>query len=109
VSHYYALKNPNYKDLPEWQKECINEDSRINILYPIDGGKISIPKDSDGGITAKIFYGSQSKTLFWDLNGEYIGTTSSLHEAVIYPIKGKNKLTISDENGNVFASSFTVN
>jgi penicillin-binding protein 1C len=109
VSHYYALKNPNYKDLPEWQKECINEDSRINILYPINGGKISIPKDSDGGITAKIFYDSQSKALFWDLNGEYIGTTSSLHEAVIYPNKEKNKLTVSDENGNVFTSSFTVN
>ena len=45
----------------------------------------------------------------WDLNGEFIGSTTAIHEAVIYPKKGKNKLIVSDENGNIIASSFTVN
>jgi len=109
VSHYYSLKKPSYRKLPEWQANCNSNDDRISILYPINGGRISIPKDNDGGITAKVFYDSETKELFWDLNGKFIGSTTAIHEAVIYPIRGANTLTVTDENGNVFSSEFTVN
>ena len=78
------------------------------MLYPINGGRISLPRGEQEGISSKVFYENVDLELHWELNGMYLGSTTEVHEKILYPSKGKNTLHITDENGNVVKTVFEV-
>ncbi|MDB0055197.1 hypothetical protein N9F53_01365 [Bacteroidia bacterium] len=47
-------------------------------------------------------------SFFWELNVTFIGTTQAIHEKNLKSTKGLNKLYITDENGNVTKTQFSV-
>jgi penicillin-binding protein 1C len=108
VAHYYQKNHPDYKPMPSWSKNCVGSFAKINILYPINGGRISMPQGEQEGISSKVFYENSDFELHWELNGMYLGSTSMIHEKILYPTKGKNTLHITDENGNVVKTVFEV-
>lgn len=108
VSHYYQKKHPSHRALPPWNKDCVGSNPKMNVLYPIQGGRISLPRGEREGISSKVFYENKKLELYWELNGLFLGSTKGIHEKILYPIKGKNTLHITDENGNVVKTSFEV-
>ena len=108
VSHYFQKRHPDHVSVPRWDSNCISVSASINVLYPINNGKISLPKGEKEGIPAKVFYNENEMELYWELNGIYLGVTIDKHEMLLYPRIGKNALYITDENGNVVSTGFEV-
>lgn len=114
ISHYYKIKHPEYKELPPYLSSgvphSLENNSHIQVLYPINQGTLSLPKTSmnEAGIAAKVFHSKKDISLFWEFNGQYIGTTNTLHEKIITPKMGKNKLTVTDSNGDSKQAVFEV-
>ena len=114
IAYYYAKKNPTYQTPPPWSSKCQDAKPTIQILHPIPNGTISLPltgnqtEATNRGINSKVYYDQENAELYWELNGTYLGSTTSIHEKVIHPIKGKNVLSITDENGYTVKSSFEV-
>ncbi len=114
IAYYYAKKNPAYHPPPSWSNKCQEAKPTIQILHPIPNGTISLPLTGNQteainrGINSKVYYDQENAELYWELNGTYLGSTTSIHEKVIHPTKGKNVLSITDENGYTVKSSFEV-
>ena len=100
ISHYYAQINPSYTLLPQWSSDCSSGEQSIEVLYPVNGSRLSLPKEEGYEITAKAFFANTEDRLFWDLNGELVYSTREIHSAILKPRKGKNILVISDSYGN---------
>ena len=49
-----------------------------------------------------------NKTVYWDLDGEFLGTTQEIHDLAITPKPGNHTLTLSDSTGTVVTRRFTV-
>ena len=64
-----------------------------------------------GGINyciKKIYEINPQATIYWHLDGRYIGATRELHQMAIAPAPGKHVLTLVDENGEQVRRMFTV-
>jgi penicillin-binding protein 1C len=109
AASYYASLKPEYQHLPPLAPSCQGS-SEVQILYPKNKSRISLPigEQNDRGINAKAFFNNPASELFWELNGTFIGTTQAIHEKNLQPTKGLNKLCITDENGNVTKTQFSV-
>ncbi len=46
--------------------------------------------------------------VYWDLDGDFLGTTQNLHEMAASPKTGAHTLTICDSNGTSLTRHFTV-
>ncbi len=49
-----------------------------------------------------------STTVYWHLDNDYIGETSDVHQMELSPGKGKHRVTVVDEAGNLLAVEFGV-
>lgn len=110
AANYYQKKNPDYNYLPKMRSECLRSSAQINVLYPQNKSRISLPKGElvARQINAKILHENPNSQLYWELNGVYLGATNLLHEKTLSPKIGVNKLSLIDEEGNVIQSQFTV-
>jgi penicillin-binding protein 1C len=97
--------------IPKHAAHCVSykEDNRLEIVYPVNGIKIFIPRDFDGNyekivLTAK--HNQPATHLFWYINGALIGKTLYHHQLPITLNPGKYKLTIQDEEGFTKSVSF---
>jgi penicillin-binding protein 1C len=108
AAHYYEAKHPFYKPVPAWDANCQVETESIDILYPIAGGKLSLPVGGNGLIASKVFYNNPSGQLHWELNKEYLGSTIKIHEMQLAPQKGINTLCITNEDGISTCTQFEV-
>lgn len=112
MAYFYAKRHPDYKPLPPFSPDCYNENEGImSFIYPRNVSKIYIPTDYNGERGDVIFEvaHSQKKTkLYWHLDNEYIGETSSIHQFALSPSKGKHRITVVDELGNSISYRFEV-
>jgi penicillin-binding protein 1C len=79
-------------------REC----NRIELVYPVDGIKIFVPRDFDGTYEKVVFeakHQQPSTHLFWFLDGSFIGETKNEHNFPIDLDPGSYKLTVQDEAG----------
>lgn len=75
---------------------------RIELVYPVDGIKIFVPRDYDGSYEEVVFsakHQRSSEHLFWYLNGILIGETEGNHELPFELEAGDYTLTVQDEEG----------
>jgi penicillin-binding protein 1C len=104
--YYYKPKHPEYRSLPAFAPDCIGEESSpIGLIYPKSDAKIFIPKNIQGQrerIVLKATHRDRNATLFWYLNDEYLGQTTTLHQLEIKPAPGKYTLTLTDDKGEHF-------
>lgn len=104
IENYYRRNHPNYTALPPFKEECmskINEKS-ISVVYPKNGQKIYIPFDFSEQQRKIIFeatHRSDQETIYWHMDGVFIGQTAQIHQLQLRPSIGKHKLTIMDGNG----------
>ena len=81
------------------------------MIYPKINAKIYVPVELNGEQGKTIFevaHRNKSATIYWDIDGVFIGSTYQFHQMALNPEKGKHTLTISDENGEVLTIPFEV-
>ena len=83
----------------------------MDMIYPKPNARIFIPRDLDGKPGSSVFelaHSSPEVTIFWHLDGQYIGSTKQIHNLALKPAEGKHILTVIDENGESLERHFEV-
>jgi penicillin-binding protein 1C len=83
----------------------------MDFIYPKENAKVFVPIDIDNKKSRVIFEIAHRKpeiTVYWHLDGVYIGSTKDIHQMALDPPKGKHFLELVDENGNVITRKFEV-
>jgi penicillin-binding protein 1C len=85
--------------------------SRIELVYPVEGVKIFVPRDLDGEHELVVFSAKHqrpSEHIFWYLDGSLIGETTRHHELPVALEAGPHRLTVQDEEGFRRTASFSA-
>jgi len=100
---YYKRKNPTYKPLPPYRKDCLaNAIENMAVIYPRAGSGVFIPRNLNGTWEKVIFEIAhrQPETLvYWHLDDEFIGTTQFEHNLEVSAAVGQHIMTVVDANG----------
>ena len=114
MEYYYKLRHRNYKILPSYSPECINEQELfrpMELIYPKNNAKVYIPVEIDGNRGKVIFnaaHRNPKSTIYWHLDNEYLATTTDFHQLALNPAPGKHFITLVDEKGNRLVQQFMV-
>ena len=112
VEYYYQQKNPFYKVLPKFRKDCVGENLQpMDFIYPKENTTIFLSKDFDekkGDLILKIAHSIPEVKVFWYLDTKFISTTQTIHELAVKPLKGKHLITVVDEFGNEISKKIEV-
>lgn len=110
--YYYKPKHPEYRSLPPFAEGCEGESSLpIGLIYPKSDAKIFIPRNIQGEherVVLKATHRDKNATLYWHLNDEFIGQTTTLHQLEISPSPGKYLLTLTDDKGEHFYKTIEI-
>ncbi|MEI9917863.1 MAG: hypothetical protein WDO14_03565 [Bacteroidota bacterium] len=81
------------------------------MIYPKVDSKIFIPRDLDGKVGSTVFQAAHRNpqaTIYWHLDGQFIGATSRSHKLTISPSEGSHHMTLVDEQGETLEKDFDV-
>jgi penicillin-binding protein 1C len=111
--YYFKPKNLSYRNLPPFRSDCqpAYAVTSMDLIYPKPNSKIFIPRDLDGKTGSAVFqlaHRQPSMTVFWHLDGVFIGSTRKNHQLPVNASDGKHKLTLIDENGESLEQTFEV-
>lgn len=110
---YYRSKNISYKPLPPFRNDCQSPSAlqTMDLVYPKPNARIFIPRDFDGKPGSSIFelaHRDENVSVYWHLDGVYIGSTRRVHRLPLNPPEGIHVLTLVDEYGQSLEERFTV-
>lgn len=110
---YYRQYNADYKPLPNFMPECKMEDDSeaMEFIYPRKTTKIFIPKELDGNIGRTVFevaHRDSKETVFWHLDGQYLGSTIRSHQMGFFAKEGEHVMQLIDGQGNELNLGFEV-
>ena len=104
AEYYYAQKHPEYEITPPWHPDCQWEvDLPMDFVFPKKAQDIVLPKNFDEEINEVIFkvaHRNPETTLYWYLDTQYLGATTTFHELAVKPAPGTYTLTVVDQSGN---------
>ncbi|MFZ6012138.1 MAG: penicillin-binding protein 1C [Bacteroidota bacterium] len=111
--YYFRTKNLSYKTLPPFKPGCLQEShfSSMDLIYPKSGSRIYIPRELDGAAGNVIFelaHRNPGTTVYWHLDGQYIGSTKKVHHMALNPGRGKHIIALVDEQGAALERDFEV-
>ena len=111
--YYYRKIHPDYQPPPNFMKGCAQYgiENPFEFVYPKKFTRIYLPKDFSGELQPVVFeiaYNQPEKSLFWYLDGKYVGTTQNIHKLALHPEPGRHRLTVSDTEGNRMQKIFTI-
>ena len=104
LEHYYAPLHPEYKPLPPFKYDCLQEgEKQMDFIFPKKNETILLARDFNENTNEVIFklaHRFPETTVYWYLNSEFIGVTETFHELAVVPKPGSYVLTATDQNGN---------
>lgn len=111
--HYFKVKNISYKPLPPYRSDCQPAAllPGMDLVYPKPNARITIPRELDGQMSSTVFelaHSDPAATVYWHLDGEYLGATEKRHRMSVQPHAGNHILTLVDETGQVLETRFEV-
>lgn len=111
--YYYRKIHPDYQPVPDFMKGCLNYgvQNSFAFVYPKKFTQLYLPRDYTGEIQPVIFeiaYNQPEKSLFWYLDGKYVGTTQNIHKLALKPEPGRHRITVSDTEGNRIQKYITI-
>lgn len=111
--YYYRGKNLSYKAVPPYRNDCLLAEAiaPMDIVYPKEGSKIYIPKGISGETQYIVFesvHRNPEKTVYWHVDGEFMGTSQKNHNFGLNLRKGRHLLTLVDEDGVVVSRNFEI-
>jgi penicillin-binding protein 1C len=111
--YYFRTKNLSYQALPTFRKDCSNPSSVVSmdLIYPKLNARIFIPRELDGQMGNALFevaHRNSLTTIYWHLDGNYLGSTMGTHRMSVTPQPGKHTLTLVDDQGEALERIFIV-
>ncbi len=111
--YWYRLRSPYYRSLPPWLPGSAGASASddVAIAFPEPGARIYIPIMIDGTPGETILEARHrvpGETLYWDIDGEYLGQTKAYHQLTARPGPGRHVLTVTDTKGNRATSRFEI-
>jgi penicillin-binding protein 1C len=83
----------------------------MDLIYPKPNAQLFIPRDLDGELGNAVFqvaHRTSSATVYWHLDGNFMGSTRKSHHLALAPAKGHHILTLVDDFGESLERAFTV-
>jgi penicillin-binding protein 1C len=113
IESYYRRLHYSYRMLPPFRDDCRHEprDNPIGIVYPHAGSKVYVPIEITGAKGRVVFeaaHRNPAATLYWHLDGDYLGSTTGVHEIAANPPPGEHRLVLVDNKGNSVARKLRV-
>ena len=113
---YYRESHADYRPLPPFRPDCIesgsdNRSRPMAVIYPGRKGKIYVPAELDGARGRTVFEAAHRDprtTIYWHLDGDYLGSTVDIHQMLLAPKPGEHRLVLVDEDGERSERLFTV-
>ena len=99
---YYRRSHADYRPLPPFapgEMPAERTSASLGLVFPEQGGTIYVPIELDGTPGRTVFkavHRDPRATIFWHLDGAYLGETTELHDIEARPGIGKHVLTIVD-------------
>ena len=110
--YFYMQTHHSYLPLPPYiSGSTVNTADEFEILFPENGTNIYIPIELDGSqgaLVSQAAHKDPSITIYWDLDGEYLGCTQTYHQMKITAESGTHILTLTDSRGNFRKRTFTI-
>jgi penicillin-binding protein 1C len=114
---YFRKNNPDYQPLPDWHPLCLQnntlfeENEIMEWIYPREFTQIKIPKNLDGSVSKTVFqlaHQSPEKTVYWHIDGVFVGKTRIYHQMIMNPNIGRHLMMAMDEDGNRIETTFEI-
>lgn len=111
--YYYRNHHVSYKSLPPFRRDCADPAgiATMDMIYPKTDSRIFIPRDLDGSVGSTVFQAAHrnpAATIYWHLDGQFVGATSRSHRLTISPPEGSHRMTLVDELGETLEKEFDV-
>jgi len=111
---FFAPRHSSYQALPPWAPGCAPADEArlpLSLVSPRPRSRIVVPIDLDGQrgrFVMKAAHRDDDATLYWHLDGRYIGPTHRHHEVEVAPDPGEHEVVVVDAEGAQVARRFEV-
>jgi penicillin-binding protein 1C len=111
--YYFKSTNLSYKTLPPFRHDCLAAENitAMDMIYPKNHTRIFIPREIDGVLGNSVFelaHRDPRTTVFWHLDGKYLGSTKMIHHMAVSTGEGKHMITAVDESGRSIERHFEV-
>jgi penicillin-binding protein 1C len=113
MEFYYKIYHPTYLVLPDWQQGCEPNESLVNMefIYPRQSSELYLPLSFNGKKSKCIFelaHRRSNASVFWYLDGHYLGETKGIHQFALQPTIGKHILVALDNSGERIERKFDL-
>ncbi len=112
MEYYYKSAHMSYTGLPLHDPSCQPTSTACKIIYPNDGLKIFLPKESlekQNDLIVKAYHREKDAKLYWFVDNDYkTVTVAAPHDCVLKVSVGTHKLTITDQWGNKDQVEFEI-
>lgn len=112
IEWYYSRSTPGYRPLPPWAPGLSAPGTlELEIMAPENGSSMLVPIELDGSPGKTVFraaHRDRAATLYWHLDGDYLGQTTLDHRMEARPAPGRHELVIVDQRGNQASCVFNV-
>ncbi len=114
---FYRRSHLDYRPLPPFRPAAgrdlaaVARIPAITLLAPERGSSLYIPVELDGEPGRTVFQAAHRDpraTVYWHLDGEYLGQTTELHNVEARPGPGPHRLTLLDGDGEECSVTFRV-
>ncbi len=100
-------------EIPRHAENCpqARDENRIEIVYPVNDIKILIPRDLDGAYEQVVLSARHQRNeaqLFWFLDGNFMGETTTIHQFTVDLAPGIHVLTVQDDEGFIKKVQFSA-
>ncbi|HTH54462.1 MAG TPA: penicillin-binding protein 1C [Cyclobacteriaceae bacterium] len=111
--YYFKSRNISYKQLPPFRSGCETPSSfaLMDVIYPKVNSKVFVPRELNGDLGQTVFeavHRNPKATVYWHIDGDYVGSTIKSHRLALSPRAGNHVLTLVDENGETIKRPFSV-
>jgi penicillin-binding protein 1C len=112
--YYFRRAHAEYRPLPAMRADCqaaFSSRPALAVLYPEANARVLIPRELDGKQGRTVFeavHRRRDATIYWHLDGEYLGETHTFHQQSLDMDPGEHILTLVDEEGERVARRFQV-
>ncbi len=109
---YFRKAHAEYRPLPPLRADCQGEATpALALVYPDANARVLIPQELDGSRGRTVFEAvsrHENATLFWHLDGQYLGETHTFHQQSLDIAPGEHILTVVDDTGERVYRRFQV-
>ena len=113
MESYYRKNHSDYESLPPRIPGSVSDGETVpmEFIYPEAGSVFTVPRQLDGkvrGIAFLLAHSTPSETVYWHLDGSYLGNTRFNHSMTLNPEPGDHVLTAVDGSGASIQLPFSV-